>query len=44
MADLLSLPTWPDSEQVHALVDTPRGSTCKLDLDRKLGLAHRLMG
>jgi inorganic pyrophosphatase len=38
VADLLTLPTWTDGEHVHAVVETPRGSTCKLDLDTKLGV------
>jgi inorganic pyrophosphatase len=38
MADLLNLPTWADGEYIHAVVETPRGSTCKLDLDTKLGV------
>lgn len=37
MANLLKLPTWADDEHVYAVVETPRGSTCKLDLDPKLG-------
>lgn len=38
MADYLTLPTWANDEHVYAVVETPRGSTCKLDLDSKLGV------
>lgn len=38
MTDLLTLPTRADDEHVFAVVETPRGSTCKLDLDPKLGV------
>jgi inorganic pyrophosphatase len=31
MTNLLKLPTWADDEHIHAVVETPRGSTCKLD-------------
>jgi inorganic pyrophosphatase len=30
------LPTWADKEHVHAVVETPRGSRCKLEFDPKL--------
>ncbi|WP_439400406.1 inorganic diphosphatase (plasmid) [Bradyrhizobium sp. PMVTL-01] len=46
MSKLLKLPTWADDEHVFAVVETPRGSTCKLDLDTELGfftLAKPLM-
>src|SRR5205085_8827689 len=46
MTDLLSLPSWADKEHLHAVVETPRGSSCKLDFDPKLGaftLAKPLM-
>jgi len=36
MANLLKLPTWADDEHVFAVVETPRGSTCKLDFDADL--------
>jgi inorganic pyrophosphatase len=36
MTNLLKIPTWADDENVHAIVETPRGSTCKLDFDPKL--------
>ena len=36
MTNLLKIPTWADEENVHAIVETPRGSTCKLDFDPKL--------
>jgi inorganic pyrophosphatase len=38
MTKLLKLPTWADDEHVYAVIETPRGSTCKLDLDPKLGV------
>ena len=36
MRTLLTIPTWADEKNVHAIVETPRGSTCKLDFDPKL--------
>ena len=36
MTNLLKIPTWADEENVYAVVETPRGSTCKLDFDPKL--------
>lgn len=41
MTNLLELPTWADDEHVFAIVKTRRGSTCKLDLDPKLGVSRR---
>ena len=38
MTKLLKLPTWADDEHVYAVIETPRGSTCKLDLDPELGV------
>ena len=38
MTKLLKLPTWADDEHIFAVVETPRGSTCKLDLDPELGV------
>ena len=46
MTDLLNLPTWADDGFVYAIVETPRGSTCKLEYDPELGaftLAKPLM-
>ena len=46
MTNLLKLPTWADDEHVFAVVETPRGSTCKLELDpdlRVFTLAKPLM-
>jgi inorganic pyrophosphatase len=46
MTDLLNLPTWADEGFVYVIVETPRGSTCKLDYDPELGaftLAKPLM-
>lgn len=34
--NLLKLPTWADQRHIFAVVETPRGSTCKLDFDPKL--------
>jgi inorganic pyrophosphatase len=34
--NLLKLPTWADGKHVYAVVETPRGSSCKLDFDPKL--------
>src|ERR1700726_5134193 len=36
MPNLVKLPTWADKEHVHAVVETPRGSRCKLEFDPKL--------
>jgi len=36
MTNLLKFPTWADEDHVYAVVETPRGSTCKLDFDAKL--------
>jgi inorganic pyrophosphatase len=36
MPNLLKIPTWADEDHIYAVVETPRGSTCKLDLDPKL--------
>jgi inorganic pyrophosphatase len=38
MKNLLKLPTWADDEHVYAIVETPRGSTCKLDFDPELSV------
>ena len=37
MTNYLKLPTWADSDHVHAVVETPRGSRAKLEFDPKLG-------
>ena len=36
MPNLTKLPTWADKKLVHAVVETPRGSRCKLEFDTKL--------
>jgi len=36
MTDFFKLPTWADDEHIFAVVETPRGSTCKLDFEPKL--------
>jgi inorganic pyrophosphatase len=36
MTNLLEIPTWSDEENVYAIVETPRGSICKLDFDPNL--------
>jgi inorganic pyrophosphatase len=36
-AAAFKLPTWADSDHVHAVVETPRGSRAKLEFDPKLG-------
>ena len=36
MTNLLKLPTWADDDHVFAIVETPRGSTCKMDFDADL--------
>lgn len=38
MTNFLKLPTWDDDGHIHAVVETPRGSTCKLDFDPDLGV------
>src|SRR5689334_14053205 len=38
MTSLIKLPTWADDEHVFAIIETPRGSTCKLDFDPELGV------
>jgi inorganic pyrophosphatase len=35
MPNLLKIPTWADEQSIHAVIETPRGSTCKLDFDPK---------
>jgi len=35
MTNLLKLPTWADKTRIHAVVETPRGSRCKLEFDSK---------
>ena len=36
MTNLFKLPTWADKNHIFAVVETPRGSSCKLDFDPKL--------
>jgi inorganic pyrophosphatase len=36
MTNLLKLPTWADKSHVLAVIETPRGSSCKLEFDPKL--------
>jgi inorganic pyrophosphatase len=36
MANLLKLPTWIDKSHVLTVIETPRGSSCKLEFDPKL--------
>jgi inorganic pyrophosphatase len=36
ITNLLKLPTWADKQYIYAVVETPRGSTCKLDFDPEL--------
>jgi inorganic pyrophosphatase len=46
MANLEKLPTWADKAHIYAVVETPRGSQCKLEFDPKLRaftLAKQLM-
>jgi inorganic pyrophosphatase len=38
MTDLTKLPSWADDNSIFAVVETPRGSSCKLDFDPKLGV------
>src|SRR3981081_1038984 len=35
MPNLLKLPTWLDKTHIYAVVETPRGSRCKLEYDPK---------
>jgi inorganic pyrophosphatase len=46
MMNLLKIPTWADEQYVYAVVETPRGSACKLEFDlalRVFTLAKPLM-
>src|ERR1700730_6026825 len=36
MPNLIKLPAWADKTHIHAVVETPRGSHCKLEFDPKL--------
>jgi inorganic pyrophosphatase len=36
MTNFTKLPTWADKKHVHAVIETPRGSRCKLEFDSKL--------
>src|SRR5260370_4478345 len=36
MPNLTKLPTWADKGLIHDVVETSRGSRCKLEFDRKL--------
>jgi inorganic pyrophosphatase len=36
MANFLKLPTWADKDLTNCVVETPRGSSCKLDWDPEL--------
>ena len=38
MTNLSKLPTWADKAHIYAVVETPRGSSCKLEFDPKLGV------
>src|SRR6267143_5354854 len=35
MTNLLKIPAWADDQSIYAVVETPRGSSCKLDFDPK---------
>jgi inorganic pyrophosphatase len=35
MSNLVKLPTWADETRIYAVVETPRGSHCKLEFDPK---------
>ena len=46
MTNLIKLKTWADKEHIHTVVETPRGSSCKLEFEPKLksfALAKPLM-
>ncbi|WP_431015528.1 inorganic diphosphatase [Bradyrhizobium pachyrhizi] len=36
MTNLIKLPTWADEKNIHSVIETPRGSTCKLEFDPDL--------
>jgi inorganic pyrophosphatase len=36
MTNLLKIPAWADDRSIYAVVETPRGSSCKLDFDPEL--------
>lgn len=38
MTNLTKLPSWADDDNIFAVVETPRGSSRKLDFDPKLGV------
>ncbi|MCP1972962.1 inorganic pyrophosphatase [Bradyrhizobium elkanii] len=38
MTDLTKLPSWADKDNIFSVIETPRGSSCKLDFDPKLGV------
>ncbi|HET7884793.1 MAG TPA: inorganic diphosphatase [Bradyrhizobium sp.] len=34
--NLMKLPTWADENHIYAVIETPRGSSCKMDFDPEL--------
>jgi inorganic pyrophosphatase len=36
MTNLIALPTWADKTHIFTVIETPRGSSCKLEFDPKL--------
>lgn len=36
MTNLSKLPTWADEKNIYAVIERPRGSTCKLEFDPEL--------
>ncbi len=38
MTNLTKLPSWVDDDNIFAVVETPRGSSCKLDFDPEHGV------
>ncbi|MBR0801878.1 inorganic diphosphatase [Bradyrhizobium jicamae] len=36
MTNVTKLPTWADKKHVYAIIETPRGSSCKLEFDPEL--------
>ncbi|MGF6308782.1 inorganic pyrophosphatase [Bradyrhizobium sp. i1.8.4] len=36
MTNLMKLPTWADEKNIYSVIETPRGSTCKLESDPDL--------
>jgi inorganic pyrophosphatase len=38
MTNLVALPTWADKTHIFTVIETPRGSSCKLEFEPELGV------